>query len=220
MFENDLKKEYLLNFNRIPTYRETIWSYVFTGGISKLIKQMVIHNITTNGCEQWTCVNVVERNKNIKEYVYDNIEEFNFLSKLGRYHIYQSTVISDLRILSRKFKILYLIGASWIHWGKYEHFRDLSLHGDHDYGTLEWNTTEFLMATHGRDPKWRDVVESQMRLIHMKYNYNLIDFIIIDDLKKSFKLNDMSSLLDSYISDEIVSYIARPCDKHFFLDEC
>lgn len=221
-FEHELKHEYLENFNRSPSYKDTIWSYIFTGGISRFINQMVIHNITSNGCEGWACLNTIERNINIKKYIYEEIEDKTemFTNKLGKYHFYRSAIISDLRTLSQNFKLFYLIGASWIHWGKYDDFRSLSAHGDHDYGTLEWNTTEFLVATKGRDGKWRDVVESQMRLIHMKYDYNLIDFLITYDLKKSFLKSDSTSLSENYLNKEISAYILRPCDRHFLLDEC
>ena len=90
----------------------------------------------------------------------------------------------------------------------------LSRNGDKDYGNMYWNTTEVLRNG------WRDVVESNIRLIHMKYDYNLIDFLVKHDLKKSFYQNDDSSLLQSYVSNESVAYIARPCEKHYFLDEC
>lgn len=216
LYEDALKENYQLKFNRLPTYHETLWAYVFTGGISKFITKMIMTNITSNGCENWMCQDVLQRNTNLKEFIYNNIDDKRelYINRPGSFHIYRDVMINDLRNISQHFQLFYLIGASWVHWGKFHQFRMLSRHGDNDYGKMEWNTTEILKNN------WRDVVESNMRLIHMKYDYNLVDFLIDHDLKKSFHQNDQTSLLENYVNSESVAYIARPCEKHYLLDEC
>jgi len=215
-FEDALKENYQSRLKRLPTYHETLWAYIFTGGISKFIVQMVMTNITSSGCENWMCKDVLQRNINIRNYIFNSIDDKRklYLNKPGSFHIYRHVMTNDLRMISKKFQLFYLIGATWIHWGEYEYFRMLSRYGDKDLGTLEWNTTELIPNG------WKHVVESQMRLIHMKYDYNLIDFLVTHDLRKSFFQNDKSSLLENYVNNESVAYIARTCNLHYFLDEC
>jgi hypothetical protein len=112
-FQNNLSKIY----NRNPTIKEVIYSWIISGGMNAFIKSMTfpsppphyrkIGGGENRNCFPWCFKNSTEWNKNIQK----SIEDDSTLLDDNKFSI--SALQSSIRDTMSRFKIVYLIGSTW-----------------------------------------------------------------------------------------------------------
>lgn len=167
----------------------------------------------------------------MKDYLYTLPDSLQLREQPGSFYRYREAVTNDIQTIFHKYGILYLIGSTWIHFGKYQHSIKQSADILKYFGTLTWNET-----VNGED--WKFVAESQLRLVHWINGWNLIDLVNHDDYFESFNSKQTDSVLDEYsiplyeIQNQqsncvyrsslkkFVVYLLRDCHRHEHRSEC
>mmetsp|Transcript_34181 Transcript_34181/g.32589 ORF Transcript_34181/g.32589 Transcript_34181/m.32589 type:complete len:369 (+) Transcript_34181:139-1245(+) len=202
---NKFKKTLSFHYGRKPTNRESIYAWIITGGMSFFIPSMVFPPQTGPPCycNPWCFKNSTIWNKNILMYIEGNstLDQLNFES--------------SIRDVMSKFKVIYLIGSTWVHFGPFELIREASYDIVRSYGTLRWNQFGYNDTL----LRWEKVTESHMRLTHLANNWNLIDLGI--DYGKSFNVEeDKDSLTENSHDPNLHTYLFRNCKRHPKRGEC
>jgi hypothetical protein len=228
-FETKMQQIYQTNYHRQATSEDLIWAWVMTGGIPRFIKPMLI----TPSPSPWCLINATTWNRNIRGFTYQQ------MTTIPRSNYYQYSAAMQHRIqeIHQKFSIVYLIGSTWIHYGRYDQIRKISEMVLNSFGKLHWNVSrdykfESELYSWPVDPpfdqmkinfypgKWTDITESQLRLSHWNYGWNLIDIVNIPDYMNSFVNHPNASLLNDIGRDDLAVWLLRTCDRHPNRGEC
>jgi hypothetical protein len=86
----------------------------------------------------------------------------------------------------------------------------------HSFGTLRWNQFGYDDA----NSRWENVTESQLRLVHLINDINLIDLMNVEDYIKSFDLEDSNSLIEDSHNPNLHFYLLRDCKRKPKRGEC
>jgi hypothetical protein len=124
-----------------------------------------------------------------------------------------------VRRYAREHSLVFLIGSTWIHYGRMSHIDDLSQSIYTTYGTLAWpgvRDTDVLSWTdhkgrvHQRThAQWKWITDNQLRLLHHSHSsYTLFDLVNPQDYIESF---DATHTHDVNIKNSsLLIWIVRP----------
>ncbi len=196
-----------------PSFRELLWAYIFTAGVPMFIEYMIFGQPFS----PFAYIMPSEWNMDLKKYVEaqelsDDIKSFR----------------SALHNLHNAFAVNYIVGCTWLQFGKFDRMVELNDKLLMYYGTMKWSdygrhtvyeitderpvlppTTEYLAHA---DPLFMNVTESQLRLIHKKLDWNLIDIFFFPDNEKSrYELITNETTREFLTSTAIACIIFRSC---------
>ena len=261
-FQENLELIYRTHGRSNPSYSDCLFAWILTGGLIGYIKPMMI----TPSPSPWSLLNATAWNQNIYTYIQTHIQtreqtyekinsqsdsqthkhsHINSNNNNTNYFLFESKIRADLTDIHTRFEIVYLIGSTWIQYGRAETIRQCSTDILTHFGTLKWNITieksdnnkilpEILpkpfqwpknapfgdMKPNYLPNEWTDITESQLRLIHLKNHWNLIDLVNLPDYFQSFLLNEKYSLFQDLRNKELLVWILRICDKNINRLEC
>jgi len=195
-FEKGLTQE--LNPSQPLSFAEKVWGWFFTGGIPVFARGMILSRPDS----AWSRLHPMEWNKKLKAAVDASDPAEGIQPTVER--------------LANEFRTVYLIGSTWIHFGRYDLMRNLSQHVSEWWGTLLWEDFGFAATS----PHWKYVTESHLRLSHLKSDLALIDLKNLPDYRLSFNLTDVTHVQENFDDDEHFYWIVRGCDKHKMKANC
>lgn len=179
--------------NKQCSQAELLWSWVYTAGIETMIKPMLVDEPKS----PWCLLHPLQWNKDIKTNIMKNYKPSGDISAIKQY----------LSLIHKKYKIVYLIGSTWIHFGQKNNMIDISQKIHADYGKLAWK--QFGFDDSKLKNKWLDVTESQMRLSHRKHKYNLIDLVNQADYDTSFDDKGINNLEKDIVNQDTMFWLLR-----------
>jgi len=186
-----------LNLTEPLNMQSRLWAWFITGGIAKFARGMLVGRPSS----AYSRLGPLQWNQGLK----NRIDVMNDPPPSSSSVSLQSTV----RQLSEEFRLVYLIGSTWIHFGKYEHIRNFSINSAKWWGSLLWEDFGFEASA-----QWRYVTESHMRLTHLKNQFSLVDLRNLPDYRISFNRTDTSHFQDNTNDDTHFYWIVRGCDRH------
>jgi hypothetical protein len=164
----------------------------------------------------WSRVDAVQWNQNIRDYVTNNtnrnsvpVAESASASYDATRENYEASVLRTILNVTSTFKILYLIGSTWVHFGPYDLVREESRDILQNFGKLTWESG----PKKGYD-SWKDVHESQVRLVHRMKGWNLIGLENSADYKASFDSFQKTGLIDEMSDPTLLAWLVRLCHRH------
>lgn len=156
-FEDDLKRAYQTQLRKTPSYHERLWAWVFTGGITRFTPHMIFSARES----PWVVKHAHEWNKELKQFVFQLPDADSLRSQAGAHYLYKKAVADALQEIIRHYEILYLIGSTWIYYGRYEARRAVSKYLSESFAKESWGDTM----------EWKNVNENQVRYAFWKLGY-------------------------------------------------
>ncbi len=213
---------------------DILWQWVFTAGMPQWILPMVLEPSPS----PWCFINATAWNKDVKSYIFEKYNHTVPLIVAKELYSYRIIMRDALADIHSRFDVAYLIGRSYIHFGRYETVARLSRAIVKDYGHLSWNVstskqtvlppdyqwpfTGEILATQGHNYdifEWREVVASQLRLEHWKQGVHLVDLQnIADDIKSHY--NSVGSLFEDTPDPRVIAFLLAPCHSKNRRYEC
>jgi hypothetical protein len=217
LFERSLLREYRDREHREPSFHERLWGWIFCGGLSRMIVPMLFKY---NGAV-WSRVDAVQWNKNIRDFISaTSIFNFSIADPCTPFYspsrvAYEDAVLKTILKVTSSFKVVYLIGSTWVHFGPFDLVREESRDILRLYGSLTWDTG----PQEGHD-SWRDIHESQVRLVHRVKGWNLIGLENKADFNESFDQYQTVGVIDEMVDPNLLVWILRTCSSHRNRREC
>ena len=209
-FERAVRALYLAKAKRSPSAADTARAFILTAGIPEFLEPMLFHPSPS----PWSMGD--------HEFLRKNVEDA--LRKIESTE--RTSFVRILRKIHQSHQIAYLIGSTWLNFGRYKDIERLSLDLLTLFGSLTWREHGFDDSEGNRvhgyvmRQQWRSVTESQLRLAHKKLNIELIDLINIHDYEKSFNGSDRSRLSVDNKDPTLMFYLLRDCTRGKFRAEC
>lgn len=204
-----------------PSYQDLIWSWLLAAGSERLIEPMLLTPIEP-GCHEgrFTCLSPYEWNENMRQFIYSNVPDRNERS----WHRYNKHVVKDIRKVTSNFELVYLLGRTWVQFGRSSVVSKIGFDVIKYWKTLTWNSTRdeaFFFLGKTRLPFWRDVQESQLRLVHLINKWNLVDIPNDAGDKLTFSYStDHTSILENVMDPKLFIWLLRTCDRAQNKYEC
>jgi hypothetical protein len=208
-------------------FADHLWAWVFTAGIPQLLRPMLFEPSPS----PWSFLNATAWNENMKSYIYATYNRSLPVSVAHEYYGYSDLVVSALADIHSKYEVVYLMGRTWVHFGRYNTIAKISRDIVPDYGRLAWNVSGTLQKALPpgyqwpfKDDKlveegkryntfeWREVTESQLRLEHLKHGVNLVDMQNRLDDEYSFTMAP-GSVYEFIGDDRVVAFLLRTCSN-------
>ena len=220
-FERARISLYSSKLNRSPTSIEIARAYVLSAGIPEFLEPMLFRPSPS----PWSMGD--------HEFLRINLED-----TFRRLQAERMSLLETLRKVHQLHQVAYLIGCTWLNFGRYQIMEAVSLNLTSQFGKLTWgeygfDDTEgkkvpgFVREFEGKKldgfvmkQKWRRVTESQMRLAHKKLNVELVDLINIRDYEKTFNISDTSRHSLDNKDPALLFYILRDCTRAGVRAEC
>ena len=209
-FERAVRALYTSRLKRNPTAVETARAFIITAGIPEFLEPMLFNPSPS----PWSMGD--------HEFLRKNVEDA--LRKVDATE--RTSFVRIIRKIHQSHQIAYLIGSTWLNFGRYRDIEKLSLNLLTLFGTLTWNEHGFDDSEGKRvngyimREQWRSVTESQLRLAHKKLNIDLMDLINVHDYEKSFNGSDRSRLSIDNKDPTLLFYLLRDCTRGKFRAEC
>ena len=213
---------------------DQLWPWVFTAGIPQLVRPMFLEPSPS----PWSFLNATAWNADMKQYIYDKYSQVLPVATMKEFYTYHALVQEALVDIHERFTVAYLLGRTWVHFGRFSTIARISRDIVHDYGYLGWNVSTSHQAVlppgyqwpftgaqlvgegHRYDIfEWREVTESQLRLEHWKQGVNLVDMQNAFDDAKSFGVLP-GSVWEDVQDDRLVAFILRTCAMQLTRGEC
>jgi hypothetical protein len=211
-----------------------LWPWVFTAGVSQLIRPMFLEPSPS----PWSFLNATAWNQDMKHYIYTTYSEVLPASTTTEFYSYHALVQQALADIHSRFQVAYVLGRTWVHFGRFQTIARLSRGIVHDYGYMSWNVstsqqtilppgyqwpfTGAQLAGEGHRYdifEWREVTESQFRLEHWKQGVNLVDMQNVPDDVRSFTAMP-GSVWEDVVDERLVAFILRTCAMQTTRGEC
>ena len=168
----------------------TIQSYLLTGGQSFFISRQLDPKDPPRS--PWSTTNIYEWNAPILA----TIDALCDPSRLKNRDITVSYVHQLVRKLFQDFRVAFLIGSTWIHYGYTTDIARLSNLLTEEHTTLVRESVDedgmLVWIDHKGQERsmvqreWKKITDDQMRMVHHKYNYSLVDLVNNQDYIESF----------------------------------
>lgn len=241
-FEYHLTQEYGARLQRKPSYHETLWAWIFTGGVAQFIRPMIFEPSDS----PWSFINSTTWNQDVKDYIFSMPD----WKRTNSYWSYFEVVVQAVQDVHARFTIAYLVGNTWIHFGKADVMTKISAGVKNHFGQLLWNVSSSQpddnqlpkgykwpvtswpsermrirydpTASQGSH-QWKEFTESQLRLEHWQQSVNLVDIVNLHDYYKSFDflgVPDKNSVIEDIDNPDIVVWLMRECSRHRMRKEC
>ena len=220
-FERALTALYASKHNRSPTLMETARAFILSAGIPEFLEPMLFRPSPS----PWSMGDHEFLRRNLEDTLTRlQTEKMSFSEILGKVH--------------RSHQVAYLIGCTWLNFGRFQTMESMSLTLTNLFGKLTWGeygfddsegkrVKGFIREFEGKKldgfvmkQKWLKVTESQMRLAHKKLNIELVDLINIRDYEKTFNLSDSSRHSEDGKDPTLLFYILRDCTRAGVRAEC
>ena len=207
-FLESLRSLYKAKLGRSPTSGETARAFILTAGMSEFLDTMLFHphpSPFSLGDHEFL-------RKNLEDALRSYESEGSFLKIIRKIH--------------QSYPVAYLIGSTWLNFGRYDSMKTLSLSLVKLFGTLTWGEYGFDDSDGRRVNgfvvvgKWLKVTESQMRLAHKRVKIDLVDLVNYPDYEKSFNASDDSRLSVDNKNPKLYFYILRDCTRAKYRAEC
>lgn len=149
-FEKFLEGEYNQRGFPSPSYHERLWAWIYSGGIQAFVKHMIFNSYES----PWTKIYASDWNQAMRQYVFSQPNEDRLRSTKGAYYHYQHAVEKALLNITETYPIHYLIGSTWVCYGRYATRRAISKYMVEKYGKATFDSSP---------PSWTGATENQLR---------------------------------------------------------
>ena len=179
---------------------ELFW-WIFSGGMTAFIRPMSSPELKS----PWSLRHQMEWNKDLLDHT-QTLRDTPYLDALAAVH--------------EQFRVVYVVGSSWIHLGPFDVVRNVSLALEDRYGEYSWGNYGFNESTLQHPEGWRRVMESQLRLAHYYDNISLVDLQNEHDIAITFNYSEESSIPENAMDNSLSFFILRTCGWQSNRTEC